>query len=52
MTLILKNVCIDKLVDIINEYNNMYHIIIKMKLIDVNSGSYINFGVENNEKDP
>ena len=52
MTLILKNVCIDKLVDIINEYNNMYHRIIKMKLIDVNSGSYINFGVENNEKDP
>ena len=35
MTSISKNVYIDKLDDIVNEYNNAYHTTIKMKLIDV-----------------
>ena len=32
MTSISKNVCIDKLDDIVNKYNNTYHRAIKMKL--------------------
>ena len=35
MTLISKNVYIDKLDDIVDEYNNTYHTTIKMKPIDV-----------------
>ena len=35
MTSISKNVCIDKLDDIVDEYNNTYHTTIKMKPIDV-----------------
>ena len=36
MTSISKRVCIDKLDDIVNKYNNTYHRIIKMKLLHVN----------------
>ena len=36
MTSVSKNVYIDKLDDIVNEYNNTYHTTIKMKPIDVN----------------
>ena len=35
MTSISKNVYIDKLDDIVNEYNNTYHTTMKMKPIDV-----------------
>ena len=35
MTSVSKNVYIDKLNDIVNEYNNTYHRIIKMKPVDV-----------------
>ena len=35
MTSISKNMHIDKLADIVNEYNNTYHIAIKMKPVDV-----------------
>ena len=35
MTSISKNVYIDKLDDIVNEYNNTYHRTIKMKPVDV-----------------
>ena len=31
MTSASKNMCIDKLDDIVNEYNNIYHRAIKMK---------------------
>ena len=36
MTSVSKNMYIDKLDDIVNEYNNTYHATIKMKPIDVN----------------
>ena len=36
---------IDKLGDIINEYNNTYHSTIKMKLGDIESSTYIKFDV-------
>ena len=49
---ITKNVYIDKLNDIVNEYNNTYHITIKMKPIDVRDNTYINIGKEVNDNDP
>ena len=42
MTSISKNAYIDKLDDIVNEYNNTYHRTIKMKPIDVKDNTYIN----------
>ena len=52
MTSISKNVYIDKLDDIVNEYNNRYHRAITMKPIDVKDNTYIDFGKEVNDKDP
>ena len=51
-TSISKNVCIDKLHDIVNKQHNTYHSTIKMKPIDVKSNTYIDFSKENNNKDP
>ena len=48
----LKNVYIDKLDDIVNEYNNTYHRTINMKPVSVKSCTYIDFKVENNDKGP
>ena len=52
MTLISKNVYIDKLDDIVNEYNNTYHRTIKMKPVDVKDNTYIDFKKEVNDKNP
>ena len=52
MTSISKNVYIDKLDDIVDEYNNTQHRTIKMKPIDVNDNTYINNVKEVNDKDP
>ena len=52
ITSISKNVYIDKLDDIVNEYNNTYHTTIKMKPIDVKDNTYINTDKETNDKDP
>ena len=52
MTEISKNVYIDKLDDIVNEYNNTYHRTIKMKSVDVKENTYIDFKKELNDKDP
>ena len=52
MTSISKNVYIDKLDDMVNEYNNTYHTTIKMKPIDVKDNTYINTDKEINNKDP
>ena len=51
MTRISKKVHIDKFYDIVNKKNNAYHGTIKMKPIDVNWSTYIDFNVENNDKD-
>ena len=51
MTSVSKNVCIDKLDDIVDAYNNTYHRTIKMKPIDVKDNTYIDFKKESNEKD-
>ena len=50
MTSISKNVYIDKLDDIVNEYNNTYHTTIKMKPIDVKDNIYINIDKEISNK--
>ena len=42
----------DKLDDVVNEYRNTYYTATKMKPIDVESNTYINFGLKNNDKDP
>ena len=42
MTSVLKVVYIDKLDDIVNEYNNTYHSKIKMKPFDIKSSTYVN----------
>ena len=52
MTSISKNVYINKLDDIVNEYNNTYHTTIKMKPIDVKDNTYINTSTKINYKDP
>ena len=52
MTSISKNAYIDKLDDIVDEYNNKYHTTIKMKPIDVKDNTYINTSKEINNKDP
>ena len=43
MTLILKDVYIDKLDEVANKYDNTYHRTINMKPVDVNQSSYIEF---------
>ena len=43
MTAISKYVYINKLDDIVKEYNNKYHTSIKMKLVDVTENTYIDF---------
>ena len=52
ITSISKNVYINKLDDIVNEYNNTYHRAIKMKPVDVKDNTYIDFEKEVNDKDP
>ena len=47
----LKNVYIDKLNDIVSEYNNTYRII-KMKLVDVKDNTYVDSKKEVDDKDP
>ena len=52
MTSASKNVYINKLDNIVGEYNNTYHRIIKLKPIDVKDNTYIDFKEEVNDKDP
>ena len=52
MTAISKNVYFDVLDEIVDEYNNTYHKIIKMKPLDVKSDSFAEYNEEANEKDP
>ena len=51
MTAISKNGYFDVLNDIVGEYNNTYHKIIKMKPIDVKSDSFAKYNEESNKKD-
>ena len=50
MTSISRNVYINKLDDIVNKYNNIYHRKIKMKPVDVNPSIYIDFNKQNDKE--
>ena len=52
MTSISKNVYIDKLDNVVDEYNNTYHTTIQMKPIDVKDNTYINADKEINNTAP
>ena len=52
MTSVSKNAYIDKLDDIVNEYNNTYHWTIKMKPVNVKGNTYIDSRKEINDNDP
>ena len=40
------------IVNIVTEYNNTYHRTIKMKPVDIQSGNYVEYNVNSNDKDP
>ena len=52
ITSLSKNAYIDKLNDIVNEYNRTYHRTIKMNPVDVKDNKYIDLKKEFNDKDP
>ena len=52
MTAVSKNIYFDVLDDIVNKFNNTIYRTIKMKLLDVTSGSYVEYNQDSNEKDP
>ena len=52
MTAKSKNVYINKLDDIVNEYSNIYRRTIKMKPVDVKHNTFINFKKEVNVEGP
>ena len=52
MTAISKNVYVDQLDHIVDEYNNTYHRTVKMKPVDVKDNTYIDFEKEVNDKNP
>ena len=52
MTAVSKNVYIDKLDDIVNEYNNIFHRTSNRKSIEVKVNTYIDYIKEVNYKDP
>ena len=52
MRSVSKNVYIDKLNDIVGEYSNTYHRTIKMKAVDAEDNTYIDFKKEVNDKGP
>ena len=51
MTSVSKNVNIDKLDNILNEYNSAYHRRIKMKQVDVKNNTYFDSSKKVNVKD-
>ena len=52
MTSISKNVYINKLDDVVNKSNNIYHSAIKMKSVYIKSNTYIDSSKEIDNKDP
>ena len=50
MKAVSKNLYFDVLDDIVNEYNNTVHRIIKMKRVDVKSDCYAEYNEDSNKK--
>lgn len=51
MTKASKNVYIDRLNNIFDKWNNTYHRKVKMKPVNVNPSTHVEFNAESNEKD-
>ena len=51
MTLISRNVYVDKLDEIVNQYNNTYRKTIKMKPVDISLCMYLEFNIKNSKGD-
>lgn len=47
----IKNFYIERLDEIVDKHNKSYHRKIRIKPADFNPSSYINYGVEHNDKD-
>ena len=45
----IKNMYVDKLDEVVNRYNNIYHSTIRMKPVDVKSNKRINSGFDNKD---
>ena len=52
MTSITKNMCIDKLDDLVNKYNNTYQGTIKINPATVKNNTYIDIDKKGIDKDP
>ena len=52
MTSVSRNVYVNKLDDIVREYDNTYHRTIKMEPVDVKDNTYVDSKKEVNDKDP
>ena len=52
MTSVSRNVYVNKLDDIVREYDNTYHTTIQMKPVDVKDNTYVYSKKEVNDKDP
>ena len=52
MTSVSKNMYIDKLDDIVGEYNNTHHGTINVKPVDVKDHTYVDFKKKVNDRDP
>ena len=52
MTSVSRNVYVNKLDEIVREYDNAYHRTIKMKPVDVKDNTYVDSKKEVNDKDP
>ena len=52
LTSISKTMYINKLSNIVDEFNNAYHKTTRLKVLDVKPSIYIDSDVENNDKDP
>ena len=52
MTAVTKNVQIIKINETVEKYNNTYNWTMKTKPADVKLGTYTDYGVQHNDKDP
>ena len=52
MTAVTKNVQIIKINETVEKYNNTYNWTMKTKPADIKLGTYTDYGVQHNDKDP
>ena len=52
MNSVSKNVCVDKIGNIVYKHNNTYHSTIKMQHFDIKSSTHVDNLIKNNKGDP